>query len=498
MVELREVSKSFGATRSLDRVSFDVLAGEVHVLAGGNGAGKSTLIRVLSGVFGDYSGDVHVGGTPRALHHPDQARRAGIATIHQELPLVGSLSVADNLLLGEAGRFFGRVPKRRERQRARELLRRVGLELDPERRLETLPLGVRQLIEIARALGRDARLVIFDEPTSALPEADAERLFALIEDLRRAGKAVVYISHRMEEIYRLADRITVLRDGRVVASRPANELSEQELVTAMTGRELAALVQGADSASERVLLRAEQLSARDPQQGGREVLMDVSFTLREGEILGVAGLQGAGTSELLRALYADLPRTGRVSLGGAPLNAASPEQSIASGVLLLPSDRALSVFDDLGLHENATLSALPRFSRAFVIRRGEERRATAPVFEHLALTKSAARRYARELSGGNRQRLALARCLLAEPRVLLLDEPTRGVDVAAKRDIYRLIRELSAAGAGVIWIASELSELLALSHRILVLSRGRVAGLLDNTGASAASVLRTAMNRASA
>ncbi len=498
LVEFREVSKWFGPTRSLDRVSLDVQRGEVHVLAGGNGAGKSTLIRVLSGVFTDYSGDVLVAGEVRTLHSPDDARRAGIATIHQELPLVGSLSVADNLLLGEPGAFFGRVGRRAQLERARELLQRVGLEIDPERRIETLPLGLRQLIEIARALGRDAELVIFDEPTSALPEADAERLFELIAELCGAGKGVVYISHRMEEIYRLAQRITVLRDGHVVSSRAAAELPEAELVAAMTGRELEALSANSAGRQPRVLLGVENLSAGSGEQGRREVVSGVSFELHQGEVLGVAGLQGAGTSELLHALYGDLPHSGRVLLDGAPLVAGSPEKSIAAGVMLLPSDRALSVFDHLGMIENATLSALREFSRAGIVRREQERAATGPVFERLALPSAAARRYASELSGGNRQRLALARCLLAKPRVLLLDEPTRGVDVAAKHDIYRLIRELAAEGTGVIWIASELAELLALSQRILVLSRGKTAGLIDNSGASAAEVLRTAMNRASA
>ncbi len=484
LVELREVSKWFGPTRSLDRVSFEVRAGEVHVLAGANGAGKSTLIRVLSGVFRDYMGQVLVDGVATPLHAPQAARRAGIATIHQELPLVGALPVADNLMLHEPGALLGRLPRRHELERARALLARVGLDVDPRRRLETLPLAARQLVAIAAALGREARVVIFDEPTSALPRPEAERLFGLIEGLVAAGKGVVYISHRMEEIFRLARRITVLRDGRVVLSEQREALSEADLVRAMSGRALEREEQLPRAPGPELALRVSELSVEDPARSGRELVSKVSLELRRGEILGVAGLQGSGASELLHAIGGDFAgrHSGLVEAHGR--------------VVLLPSDRALSVFGDLGIVHNATLSSLKRFTRFGLVQRARERAAVALVAERLALSAALGRRRARELSGGNRQRLALARCLLAEPRVLLLDEPTRGVDVAAKADIYRFVRELAAEGVAVLWVASELEELWLLSHRVLVLSRGKSSGIFERGQADAAELLRAAMNAA--
>ena len=498
LVELREVSKWFGPTRSLDRVSFDVRPGEVHVLAGANGAGKSTLIRVLSGVFSDYGGEVLVGGVATALHAPESARRAGIATIHQELPLVGPLPVVDNLMLLEPGPLFGRLPRRDELERARVLLARVGLDVDPRRPLETLPLAARQLVAIAAALGREARVVIFDEPTSALPEPDAERLFELIAELESAGKGVVYISHRMEEIYRLARRITVLRDGRVVRSELREALPEAELVQAMSGRALAREAEQLAAPRSEPALRVHELSLDDPGRPGRKLLSDVGFELARGEILGVAGLQGSGAAELLHTLGGDFKgrHSGRIEVFGAPLSASTPAAALAAGLVLLPSDRALSVFGDLGIVHNATLSSLRRFTRFGFVRRTRERGALEPVAQRLALSAALGRRRAGELSGGNRQRLALARCLLAEPRVLLLDEPTRGVDVAAKADIYRFVRELAAEGVAVIWVASELEELALLSHRVLVLSRGRSAGIFERGAADVHALLRAAMNAA--
>jgi ribose transport system ATP-binding protein len=496
LVELREVSKSFGPTRSLDRVSFDVRGGEVHVLAGANGAGKSTLIRVLSGVYTQYDGEVLVGGSVTRLHGPEAARRAGIATLHQELPLVGPLSVADNLMLPEKSRLFSRVQRQRELERARALLARVGLTLDPRTRLEALPLAARQLVAIAAALGQQARVVIFDEPTSALPESDAERLFALIDDLVRGGKGVVYISHRMQEIYRLAQRITVLRDGRVVASAGRGELPESELVSAMSGRAFAGDMPELAPARPETALRVQGLGLADPARPGRRVLVDLGFEVARGEILGVAGLQGSGTSELLHALGGDArgKRSGLIEVEGVVHHARTPAAALAAGVVLLPNDRALSVFAELGVVQNATLSSARRYSRFGVVRRSLERHAVAPVAERLGLSGVLTRKRAAELSGGNRQRLALARCLLAEPRVLLLDEPTRGVDVGAKRDIYRFVRELAAEGVAVIWVASELEELARLSHRVLVLSRGKSAGLFERSQAGAAELLRAAMS----
>jgi ribose transport system ATP-binding protein len=488
LVELRAVSKAFGPTRALAEVSFDVRAGEVHVLCGGNGAGKSTLVKLLSGVFGAYEGEVRVSGERVRLHRAEDARSAGIATLHQELPLVGSLSVTDNLFLGEKARFFAPVSRRTQRDRARALLSEVGLELDPARPVETLTLAERQLVAIAHALGQRAKVVIFDEPTSALPEPDAERLFERVEELARAGRGVVYISHRMEEIYRLATRITVLRDGSVVTSARPADLPESSLIEAMIGRKLERASRAAErEAGADVVLRAERLSVA-------AALHDLKFEVRRGEVLGIAGLSGSGAVELLRALFGDLKgMTGELTLEGRAYAPANPRSAMASGVGYLPSDRAESVFTELDLPENASLSSLSRVTRFGIVARRLERAAVTPMLERLALGPFMKRRRAGELSGGNRQRLALARCLLARPRLLLLDEPTRGVDVAAKQHLYRVIRELSAEGVAVIWIASEIEELIEQSDRVLVLSRGRISGEFAGSGATREAILDASM-----
>jgi ribose transport system ATP-binding protein len=443
-------------------------------------------VKLLSGVFGSYEGEVRVEGRRVRLHRAEDARRAGIATLHQELPLVGQLSIADNLFLGESSGFFGRVPHRALRERASSELREMGLELDPSRLVETLTLAERQLVAIARAVNQDAKVVIFDEPTSALPEPDAERLFERVRSLTRAGRAVIYISHRMEEIYRLATRISVLRDGELVCSSVPEKLPEASLVEAMIGRPLEHAELRCRELSGEPLLRVRGLT------GG--VLLGLDFEVARGEVLGIAGISGSGASELLRALVGDLPRTvGEVSLGGQPYAPTHPRAAVERGVLYLPSDRAKSVFPELDLPTNTSLSSLGRFTRLGVVARGRERAAVTPLLERLALGPFMKRRRARELSGGNRQRLALARCLLAEPRLLLLDEPTRGVDVAAKQQLYRVIRELSDSGVSVLWIASEIEELIEQSDRVLVLSRGKIAGEFTGESASRAAVLDASM-----
>ncbi len=486
LVELRAISKAFGPTQALSGVSFDVEAGEVHVLCGGNGAGKSTLVKLLSGVFGSYEGEIRIAGRRVLLHRAEDARRAGIATLHQELPLVGSLSITDNLFLGEEAGFFSAVRRPALRERARGLLREMGLDLDPSRLVETLTLAERQLVAIARALGQDARVVILDEPTSALPEADAERLFERVEALTRAGRGVIYISHRMEEIYRLATRISVLRDGKLVLSSAPEKLPESSLVEAMSGRKLEHSGRSDGTPAGEVLLRVRGLRAG--------TLRALDFDVMRREVLGIAGISGSGASELLRALVGDVPvAEGEITLDGEPYRPSVPRRAVANGVLYLPSDRAKSVFVELDLPTNTSLSSLGRFTRFGAVLRRAERNAVTPLLEQLALGPFVKRRRASELSGGNRQRLALARCLLAEPRLLLLDEPTRGVDVAAKQHLYRVIRGLADSGVGVVWIASELEELVEQSDRVLVLSRGRIYAEFAGKTASRAAILDASM-----
>jgi ABC-type sugar transport system ATPase subunit len=490
LVALEAVGKSFGPTRALDAVSLELYPGEVHVLAGENGAGKSTLIRILSGAITDYEGMLRVGGRPARFSGPEAARTAGVATIHQELSLIGPMSVADNLLLAEPGGFW--VPRSR-REQARRRLAGLGLQIDLDARVESLPISVQQQLEIARALMRDASALVMDEPTSALSDADAERLFERIEELRRQGRGILYISHRMEEIFRLADRISVLRDGRRVLTAAARQLDQGRLVSAMVGRSLEPPAPRSGPKRGEILLSARSLARRGPV-----TLEEISFDLRSGEILGLAGIAGSGASTLLHALFGSLGPldAGSVRLAGEPLSPRSPAASIRRGVVLLGSDRALSLIAELPITHNATLSSLRRFSRAGFVERGAERAAASAILGRLRLSTAELGAPVRQLSGGNQQKVALARCLLAEPRLLLLDEPTRGIDVGAKAEVHALIRELAAAGIGVLLVASEMEELLALSDRILVLYRGRIADRLERQEFSRERVLASAMGAA--
>lgn len=472
LLELRAVEKTFGQTRALSGVSFDVRAGEVHVLAGGNGAGKSTLIKILSGAITDFAGELRVEGRAVHFREPSAAARAGVATIHQELSLVPSLSVLDNLFLGERRPLFSRWTARPRRDEARRMLARVGLELDPERRVEDLGLAERQLVEIARALHHTARVLILDEPTSALAEPEAERLFERMRELRDGGRGVVFISHRLDEIFRLADRITVLRDGRVVHTGPASELDERTLVEHMVGKTVELADDDAERGTGEPLLSVSGLCVPGAR-GGRPLLDDVSLELAAGEIVGVAGLQDSGASELLHALAGAVPSVRQARLAGKSYQPRSPAQAVATGVTLLPRDRNASVFPARSIVENATLGSLGRVSRAGVISLRRERALAAEVTGRMGLVAPSLDAPAGSLSGGNQQKVALARCLLTQPKLILLDDPTRGVDVAAKADVHRLVREAAQSGAGVLFVSTDFDELLALSDRVLVLFRGR-------------------------
>ncbi len=471
------MSKTFGNTRALSHVSFEVRAGAVHALAGENGAGKSTLIKILAGVHTDYSGQVRVDGGLLRFSSPRAAVAAGIATIHQELSLVGSMSVADNLALGKPRRLLGLARRNNVRAWARTLLREHRLDVDPDALVEELPLGKRQLIEIARALSQDAKVLILDEPTSALGEQEAAQLFEHLERLRDAGRSIIYISHRMEEIYRVASSITVLRDGQHVLTRKIAELPEAELVAAMVGEQLPQRTQAIESSppAKQDVPRLEARNLSVESSAGR---VDAA-TLRAfpGEILGLAGLHGSGASTLLSALGGGARGRlqGAIFLDGGEVKLRSPRAAIAQGVIQLASDRNESVLAEMSVLDNAMLSSLRRHSSWGMLRRS---RATAMVSQHaktLKLKTSSVSALATELSGGNQQKVALIRCLLTQPRVLLLDEPTRGIDIGAKADVYRLIRRLATQGVSIVLSSTELEELCGLCHRVVVMTRGRIA-----------------------
>jgi len=498
LVSLHSVRKSFGPVEVLHGVDFDVRAGEVHVLAGENGAGKSTLVNILSGVHTDFAGTLALRGEPRRFSGPADAAHAGIATIHQELSLVPTLSVADNLFLGrERVDRWGRVESRAQEEEATRLLLEAGLEVSPRHVVAELPVSTQQMLEIVRALARDAAVVILDEPTSALSEREADTLFARLAALRAQGRGIVYITHRMDEIYRLADRITVLRDGSHVGTYAADALPPDELVARLVGRALTAAGATPGRAGPEEVLHVTGLSVADARVAGRLLVDDVSFILHRAEILGLAGLQGSGASQVLHALFGDAsgPLAGTVTLEGTPFAPRGPGKALQRGLALLTSDRKTQgLVPDQSLLHSVSLSSLAAFSGpGGWIRREAERGAVASVADRLRLKAPTLDAPMRTLSGGNQQKAYLARCMLTEPKVLLLDQPTRGIDIGAKADIYALLREWAAQGIAILLITSELDELLFLSHRILVMHRGRVVSELPHDAATKEGILATAM-----
>ncbi len=466
---LVDVSKAFGSTRALDGVSLDVHAGEVHVVAGENGAGKSTLIRVIAGALGDFSGELRLDGRAVRFASPAAAVAQGIATIHQELSLVPALSIADNFALAEPGHPFSLRARRASRERAARALHRLALALEPDVVVERLSVAERQLVEIARALAAPVRVLVMDEPTSALAEPDSVRLMTLVERLKQDGIGIVYISHRLDEIFRLADRVSVLRDGRRVFTRAARELTRDELVSAMVGRAASSAKVAQKAPFGAVRLRARSLTAAPPQALG-----PLAFELRAGETLGVAGVEGSGASTLLHALFGDARGVhAELELDGAAYAPDGARTAFARGVALLASDRRDSVLSALSVLHNATLSSLRAWSPAGLLRDGDERRAVAPESTRIKLKSPSLDAPAGALSGGNQQKTALLRCLLARPRLLLLDDPTRGIDVAARADVHDLLREVARGGTSILFRSTDLGELMALSDRVLVLARGR-------------------------
>lgn len=490
LLELVNVSKSFGNTRALDAVSFDLAPGEVHVLAGENGAGKSTLIGVLSGVHTAYQGELRVGGRLVRFRSPAHALGAGIATIHQELSLVPNLSVLDNLMLPTRRAAFSWVRRDPERSRARNIVSLLGYEVDLDAPVESLPLSDRQLLEIARALALEAKVFVLDEPTSALSAPEVQRLFEKLEKLRAEGAGILYISHRLEEIYRLADRISVLRDGRCLFTRRRSELSPEELVRAMVGKELA---RERPRRAERPVA-APRLCVQNLTVPGNPALSGISFDLSAGEILGVAGQRGSGAARMLHALYGDAGSIrGTIELNGRVHVPRSPGASIERGIVLLASDRKLSVFGELTVPENATLSSVRRFSGGLLVSREREHRAVRDRAPELSLKASSFFWPAGFLSGGNQQKLALLRCLLAEPKVLLLDDPTRGIDVGARAEVYTALERIAERGVAVLFYSSDLDELCELADRVLVLYQGRLTSVLEGEALTRERLLRPLM-----
>ncbi|ATY11326.1 sugar ABC transporter ATP-binding protein [Amycolatopsis sp. AA4] len=498
LVELAGVSKTYGGARALAAVDFTAAKGEVHALLGENGAGKSTLLKILSGEIAAGEGAIRIAGEAVRFARPADARRAGVAMIHQELDLVPALSVAENVFLGrEPHTRGGTVDRRRMVAATREVLERSGVDLDPRTPVERLRTGEQQLVTIAKALSLDARILLMDEPTSALSPREVERLFTVIDQLRADGAAIVYVSHRMDEIGRVADRATVLRNGEVVAEFSAAELTAERAAEAMVGRPVHLMFR-ADSVSspeQGEVLRVEDLVVR-PRAGRREP-DGISLTVRAGEIVGVAGLLGAGRTELLGTLYGASGGKilcGRICLRGKEFHPRSPRRSLRSGIAFVPEDRRIAGLAlEHSVVANTVLSIVDRLARFGIVPGRRERTVAGKEAGRLGVKLGSLADPVGSLSGGNQQKVVLGRALLTEPVLLLLDEPTRGVDVGAKAEIYRLLGEAARSGVGVLLASSEPAELVGVCDRVVVLRGGRSVHELDTAQAGEAELLAASM-----
>ncbi|MGW3403491.1 sugar ABC transporter ATP-binding protein [Streptomyces zhihengii] len=482
VLEARGVGKRFPGVVALDDVSFSLRAGESHALVGENGAGKSTLIKVLTGVYRPDGGELLLSGEPVSFARPFEAQQAGISTIYQEVNLVPLMSVARNIFLGREPRTrLGLIDFPRMHREAAELLGGFGVTVDPRRPLHTLGIGTQQMVALARAVSVKAQVVIMDEPTSSLEPREVETLFRVIGDLRRKNIAVVYVSHRMDELYRVCERVTVLRDGRHIHTGDLADLDRVQLVSMMLGREISEVrrhgvtsfgEEGHDIARTPVLT-ADSLSRRHQLDG-------VSLELHPGEVLGLGGLLGSGRSETARALAGALTLdSGEIAVGGARVGRLTPAGAIRAGISLLPEDRkADGIVPGLSVRENIVLAAMPRLSRGGIVSRARQDRVVDIFMKRLRIKASSPEQKVGELSGGNQQKVLLARWLCLEPKVLLLDEPTRGIDVGAKAEVQALIDELAQEGLAVLLISSDIEELVEGADRIVVLRNGATAGEL--------------------
>ncbi|TXS01696.1 sugar ABC transporter ATP-binding protein [Streptomyces sp. col6] len=483
VLEARSVSKRFPGVVALDGVTFSLRAGETHALVGENGAGKSTLIKVLTGVYRPDEGELRLAGEQVTFTRPFEAQQAGISTIYQEVNLVPLMSVARNIFLGrEPKNRFGLIDFARMYREASELLDGFGVRVDPRRPLHTLGIGTQQMVAMARAVSVNAQVVIMDEPTSSLEPREVETLFRVIEDLRGRGIAVLYVSHRMDELYRICDRVTVLRDGHHIHTGDLADLDRMQLVSMMLGRDMAEVrregLTNFDSegheAARTPVLTATGIS-RDHQ------LHDISLDLYAGEVLGLGGLLGSGRSETAKAIAGALSLdSGEVSIAGRTLRRLTSAGAIRAGISLLPEDRkAEGIVPGLSVRENIVLAAMPRLSRAGIVSRAKQDRIVDIFMKRLRIKAASPEQKVGELSGGNQQKVLLARWLCLEPKVLLLDEPTRGIDVGAKAEVQSLIDDLAREGLAVLLISSDIEELIEGADRIVVLRGGAVAGELS-------------------
>jgi rhamnose transport system ATP-binding protein len=490
VLEASGIEKSFGGVRALRGVSLVLAAGEVHALVGENGAGKSTLIKIFTGAVAPDAGEIRMRGELLEQNSPAKARAFGIAAIYQQPALFPDLTVAENIALGkESGSLWSKVDWRARHTHARELLERIGANVLAATLAGELSMPQQQLVEIAKALDANAAVLILDEPTASLGDRDAENLFRIILELREKGVAIVYISHRFEELGRIADRVTVLRDGQSVETLDMAGTTKQNLIRLMVGRELDTVFPPSETAPGEVALEVRELSCRSLG------VQSVSLTVRRGEIVGLAGLVGSGRTQFAEALFGLAPSDGgEVYLNGKKIHIRSAADAVALGIAYVPEDRRRhGVILGMPVAANTTLASLGSISKSGLLRFAEERQAALAFISRLGVKTPSAETLAGNLSGGNQQKVALARWLMTDPKILILDEPTQGIDVGAKSEIYRLIRQLAATGLAILMISSETEEILGMSDRVAVMAKGRIAGILAGASATPYNILELAL-----
>jgi len=498
ILEARNITKTFPGVVAVNNVTFRVYRGEVNALVGENGAGKSTLMKVLSGVYPDYEGKVILEGKEVHFRTPKEAQDNGIALIPQELDLVPNLSVAENVFLSrEPVDAFGFVNYKKMYEKTSEILERLGVPIDPREKIEELSTGQQQMVAIAKALSLDSKVIIMDEPTSAISQHEIENLFKIIRILKQEGKSIVYISHKLDEIFEIADRLTIMRDGKIVGEGLVKDFSYDDVVKLMVGRSIDKFFVKEKTEISDEIFRVEDLCLWSADR--RRLIVDrVSFYVRHGEVLGIYGLMGAGRSETLEAIFGVYPKrtTGKLFLEKKQIEITSPQDALRFGIGFVPEDRKLAgLILQLAVVHNISITSLDKLVKLGMISKKFEENLAEEYVKRLNIRATSLYQIVENLSGGNQQKVVLAKWLAIRPKVLLLDEPTRGIDVNAKSEIYKLISELAKSGMGVIMVSSELPEILAMSDRIVVMSEGKKTGEFDRSEATEEKLLRAAIPR---
>ncbi|GAB3690583.1 sugar ABC transporter ATP-binding protein [Spirosoma flavus] len=490
ILQVRGLTKTFSGVKALDNVQLAVRRGEVHALMGENGAGKSTLMKILIGLETPDSGEIQFEGDDLTTGHVRDVMKKGISMIHQEMLLVPELTVAQNIFLGREanGNLFSWLNDRNLNQQAAELLKQMGVDIAPDVPMKRLSVAQMQMVEIAKAISNDAKVIIMDEPTSALSDKEVATLFSIIKDLTAKGVAIIYISHKMDEIFTISDTITVLRDGTYIGTKPASELDIDTLITMMVGRKIESLFPSSKTERGKEVLSVKKLS----RQGEFE---NISFSAYEGEVLGIAGLMGAGRTEIARTIYGlDKPDSGEIYLQGKFIAVKSPQEAIQRGVGYVSEDRKkLGFIPRLSVRQNITLSSLRQHAKGGLVQAQSEAASAQAIMNDLKIKAASPNQPVVYLSGGNQQKVVIGKVLLSSPSLVILDEPTRGIDIGAKAEIYKLINQLKEKGIAVILISSELPELLGLSDRILVLAKGKLTVTLSTEDATQETIMRYAM-----